>query len=98
MGERTIFSLSFAFALHQYKPMPVYFMDEIDAALDYINVSIIGNYIKAKTSNAQFIVISLCINMFELSDRLIGIMKVHNCTKIITISPKALINRLYIRS
>ncbi len=48
------------FALHQYKPTPIYVMDEIDAALDFRNVSIVASYIKERTRNdAQFIVISL---------------------------------------
>jgi structural maintenance of chromosome 4 len=33
-GEKTLVSLSLVFALHQYRPSPFYFMDEIDAALD----------------------------------------------------------------
>lgn len=41
------------------QPTPLYFMDEIDAALDFRNVSIIANYIKDRTKNAQFIIISL---------------------------------------
>ena len=32
-------------------------MDEIDAALDFKNVSIVANYIKERTKNAQFIII-----------------------------------------
>ena len=35
------------------QPTPLYFMDEIDAALDFRNVSIIANYIKSKTEAAQ---------------------------------------------
>lgn len=38
-------------------------MDEIDAALDFRNVSIVANYIKDRTKNAQFIIISLRNNM-----------------------------------
>jgi structural maintenance of chromosome 4 len=34
-------------------------MDEIDAALDFKNVSIVANYIKDRTKDAQFIIISL---------------------------------------
>ena len=74
-------------------------MDEIDAALDFRNVSIVANYIKDRTKNAQFIIISLryvcklntiCIrrcsclsrnDMFELSQRLIGIYKTSNQTR-----------------
>lgn len=44
-GEKTLSSLALVFALHYYKPSPLYFMDEIDAALDYKNVSIVANYI-----------------------------------------------------
>ncbi|KAK6194385.1 hypothetical protein SNE40_000026 [Patella caerulea] len=65
-------------------------MDEIDAALDFKNVSIIANYIKERTRNAQFIIISLRSNMFELADRLVGIYKTHNCTKSVTINPNKL--------
>ncbi|CAB9521168.1 Structural maintenance of chromosomes protein 4 (Fragment) [Seminavis robusta] len=88
-GEKTLSSLALVFALHHYKPTPLYVMDEIDAALDFKNVSIIGNYIKERTKNAQFIIISLRNNMFELADRLVGIYKTNNCTKSVSIDPKA---------
>lgn len=39
-------------------------MDEIDAALDFRNVQIVANYLKKRTKDAQFIVISLRNNMF----------------------------------
>ena len=58
-GEKTLSSLALVFALHYYKPTPLYVMDEIDAALDFKNVSIVANYIKERTKNAQFIIISL---------------------------------------
>merc|ERR1711884_567769 len=79
-GEKTLSSLALVFALHYYKPTPLYVMDEIDAALDFKNVSIVANYIKERTRNAQFIIISLRANMFELADRLVGIYKTYNCT------------------
>jgi structural maintenance of chromosome 4 len=88
-GEKTLSSLALVFALHHFKPTPLYVMDEIDAALDFKNVSIVANYIKERTKNAQFIIISLRNNMFELADRLVGIYKTNNCTKSVTIDPRA---------
>lgn len=89
-GEKTLSSLALVFALHHYRPTPLYVMDEIDAALDFKNVSIVANYIKERTRNAQFIIISLRNNMFELADRLVGIYKTDNCTKSVTINPTKL--------
>jgi len=90
-GEKTLSSLALVFALHHYKPTPLYVMDEIDAALDFKNVSIVANLIKDRTKNAQFIVISLRNNMFELAERLCGIYKVNNTTKSITIEPSSFV-------
>lgn len=111
-GEKTLSSLALVFALHHYKPTPLYVMDEIDAALDFRNVrieprylpvlyanmslnqvSIVANYIKERTKNAQFIVISLRNNMFELAARLVGVYKVNHMTKSVTIENKDYINR-----
>ena len=86
-GEKTLSSLALVFALHHYKPTPFYIMDEIDAALDFRNVSIVGRHIKEKTTNAQFIIVSLRSNMFELANRLIGIYKTYNCSKSVGIDP-----------
>ncbi|KAH7138178.1 condensin subunit Cut3 [Dendryphion nanum] len=87
-GEKTLSSLALVFALHHYKPTPLYVMDEIDAALDFRNVSIVASYIKERTKNAQFIVISLRNNMFELAARLVGVYKVNHMTKSVTIENK----------
>lgn len=87
-GEKTLSSLALIFALHMFRPTPFYVMDEIDAALDYRNVSIIAQYVRQKTENAQFIIISLRNNMFELANRLVGIYKVNGCTKNVSIDPQ----------
>ncbi|KAL1777691.1 structural maintenance of chromosomes protein 4 [Sigmodon hispidus] len=92
-GEKTLSSLALVFALHHYKPTPLYFMDEIDAALDFKNVSIVAFYIYEQTKNAQFIIISLRNNMFEISDRLIGIYKTYNITKSVAVNPKEIASK-----
>ena len=93
-GEKTLSSLAFIYALHFYKPNPVYFMDEIDAALDYKNVSIVAKFIKEKTKDAQFIVISLRNNMYESAHKLFGIYKTFDVTKSISIEPDLIIKKI----
>jgi structural maintenance of chromosome 4 len=63
-------------------------MDEIDAALDYRNVAIVASYVKRQACNAQFIVISLRQNMFEMSDKMIGIYKILDVTQNVSIAPR----------
>lgn len=47
--------------------------------------------VQEQTKNAQFIIISLRNNMFEIADRLIGIYKTHNTTKSVGINPKTIV-------
>ena len=88
-GEKTLSSLSLIFALHHYKPSPLYVMDEIDAALDFRNVSVIADYIKERTKDSQFIIISLRNQMFENANELIGIYKTFDITKVVIFNPNA---------
>ena len=52
-GEVTSFDFRVKQVLNMLQPTPLYFMDEIDAALDFKNVSIVANYIQSKTQAAQ---------------------------------------------
>jgi len=49
-----------------------------NSSLTILQVSIVAAYIKERTKNAQFIVISLRNNMFELASRLVGVYKVNH--------------------
>jgi len=85
-GEKTLSSLSLVFALHSLRPSPFYVMDEIDAALDYRNVSIISEYITKQSKRfTQFMVISLREQMFINADIFIAIYKVNEQTKSVAI-------------
>lgn len=52
---------------------------------------IILHLLQERTKNAQFIIISLRSQMFELADRLVGIYKTYNATKSVTINPTKII-------
>ena len=85
-GEKTLSSLSLVFALHQYQPTPFYVMDEIDAALDFKNVKMIARFVKQKTTNSQFIIISLRDNMYQAANRLIGVSKINEMASCVVIN------------
>ncbi len=59
-------------------------MDEIDAALDYKNVTNLGKYIKQK-QQVQHIVISLRKNMYEQCNSLVCIYKVNDVSRTMTL-------------
>lgn len=52
-GEKTLSSLALLFALHVYRPSPLYILDEIDAALDYHNIATVADYITQRTTDTQ---------------------------------------------
>jgi len=77
-GEKTLASLALIFAIHKFTPAPIYVMDEIDAALDFRNTTIVGEYIKECVNSAQFIIVSLRPQLFEKASSLFGVYKIDN--------------------
>jgi structural maintenance of chromosome 1 len=53
-GEKTVAALALLFAIHSYHPAPFFVLDEVDAALDNINVDKISNYIR-------YVCVSVCV-------------------------------------
>jgi structural maintenance of chromosome 4 len=88
-GEKTLSSLALIFSLHYIKPTPIYVMDEIDAALDFRNVSIVAHYVLRQARGAQFIIISLRNNMFEEAHQLVGVCKVNDTTSTLVLMPRS---------
>jgi RecF/RecN/SMC N terminal domain len=75
-GEKTVAALSLLFAIHSFHPAPFFVMDEIDAALDNINLRKVCNYITQRSqSDFQCIVISLKDQFYEHSQSLVGICR-----------------------
>jgi len=75
-GEKTIAALALLFAIHSYQPSPFFVLDEVDAALDNVNVGRVARYVKEHASpGMQFIVISLKAGLFQESETLVGVMR-----------------------
>ncbi|EXJ81063.1 structural maintenance-chromosome 2 [Capronia epimyces CBS 606.96] len=68
-GQRSLIALSLILALLQFKPAPMYILDEVDAALDLSHTQNIGRIIKNRFKGSQFIVVSLKDGMFQNANR-----------------------------
>jgi structural maintenance of chromosome 2 len=64
-GQRSLVALSLILSLLQFKPAPMYILDEIDAALDLSHTQNIGHLFKTRFKGSQFIVVSLKEGMFN---------------------------------
>ncbi|KAJ3745860.1 condensin complex subunit SMC2 [Lentinula detonsa] len=64
-GQRSLIALSLIMALLQFKPAPLYILDEIDAALDLSHTQHIGHLFRTRFKGAQFIVVSLKDGLFS---------------------------------
>ncbi|KAI5783885.1 P-loop containing nucleoside triphosphate hydrolase protein [Peziza echinospora] len=68
-GQRSLIALSLILALLQFKPAPMYILDEVDAALDLSHTQNIGRLIKTRFKGSQFIVVSLKDGMFQNANK-----------------------------
>ncbi|KAF2501598.1 P-loop containing nucleoside triphosphate hydrolase protein [Lophium mytilinum] len=75
-GEKTIAALALLFAIHSFQPSPFFVLDEIDAALDNVNIARVARYVQKHAGpGMQFIVISLKAALFQESEGLVGVMR-----------------------
>lgn len=63
-----------------YQPSPFFVLDEIDAALDNANVGRLAKFLKKRSEECQFIVISLKPNLYENAQGLVGIWRDQSVT------------------
>lgn len=74
-GERSVAALALLFAVHAVKPCPFFVLDEVDAALDKLNVAKVAAYFARRAPAVQTIVISLKDAFYERADALVGIYR-----------------------
>jgi chromosome segregation protein len=85
-GEKTLTSLAFMFALFRYKPSPFCFLDEVDAALDDVNLARFLDLMRQIKAQTQFIIITHNYRTMEVADYIYGTtMDEPNITKIYSV-------------
>ncbi|MBC7364711.1 MAG: chromosome segregation protein SMC [Candidatus Aminicenantes bacterium] len=85
-GEKSLTSLAFLFALFRYKPSPFCILDEVDAALDEVNLTRFLNLMKTIKHQTQFIIITHNYKTMEVADYIYGTtMEEPNVTKIYSV-------------
>ncbi len=83
-GEQSFIAIALFFAIIQVNPTPFCILDEIEAALDEVNVTRFAEYIKRYTDGTQFVVITHRRGTMEAANRLYGVtMPEHGISKVL---------------
>ncbi|GAV23686.1 chromosome segregation protein SMC [Carboxydothermus pertinax] len=85
-GERALATIALLFALFNLKPSPFCVLDEIDAALDEVNVQRFSSYLKKIGQKSQVIIITHRRGSMEACSKLVGISMQEGCSKVLSIS------------
>jgi chromosome segregation protein len=72
-GERSLSALAFLFAVFRSRPSPFYFMDEVEAALDDVNLHRFLDMVHEFREEAQLIIVSHQKRTMEAGDALYGV-------------------------
>lgn len=72
-GEQAFVAIAIYFAILKIKPAPFCILDEIEAALDDVNVSKYARYLRNFTSTTQFILVTHRRGTMEEADTLYGV-------------------------
>jgi len=72
-GEKALTAIALLFAILKTKPAPFCILDEIEAALDDVNVYRFAEFLKEFTRNSQFVIITHRKGTMEIADNLFGV-------------------------
>ena len=85
-GEQSFIAIALFFAILQVNPTPFFILDEIEAALDEVNVARFAAYIKRYSLDTQFILITHRRGTMEAANRLYGVtMPERGISKVLTL-------------
>jgi chromosome segregation protein len=84
-GERSLTALAFLFAVFRSRPSPFYVMDEVEAALDDVNLHRFLGLISEFRKDAQLLIVSHQKRTMEAGDSLLGVsMQSGGSSKVVT--------------
>ncbi len=84
-GERSLTAVAFLVAIFKARPSPFYVMDEVEAALDDVNLSRLLDIFKELQESSQLLVITHQKRTMEIADALYGVaMKEQGVTAVIS--------------
>ena len=93
-GEKTFTAISLLFAILKSRPVPFCVLDEVEAALDEVNVDSFGQYIKRLQKNSQFIIITHKKKTMEYANTLYGItMQESGVSKLVSVKLEPLLDK-----
>jgi chromosome segregation protein len=72
-GEKSMTAIAFLFAVFLARPCPFYILDEVEAALDDLNIGRFLDLLRAYADRAQFIVVTHQKRTMEAADTLYGV-------------------------
>jgi chromosome segregation protein len=72
-GEKSMTALAFLFSVFLARPCPFYILDEVEAALDDLNIDRFLELLRQYSSRAQFIVVTHQKRTMEAADSLYGV-------------------------
>ena len=77
-GEKSLTALAFLFAVFLARPCPFYILDEVEAALDDLNIDRFLTLLRRFSDRAQFIVVTHQKRTMEAADCLYGVSMAGN--------------------
>jgi chromosome segregation protein len=84
-GERSLTALAYLFAVFRSRPSPFYVMDEVEAALDDVNLHRFLGLVQEFRQEAQLLIVSHQKRTMEAGDSLLGVtMQPGGSSKVVT--------------
>ena len=97
-GEKAFVAIALYFAILKVRPTPFCVMDEIEAALDDVNVQRFANYLRTMSEKTQFIVITHRRGTMEEADVLYGVtMQEQGISRLLAIDLNEVEEKLHIK-